>query len=71
MLFDATQQILEILKVGDFHVLLVAELLDHLDHAVAADLPGIDRLQGAPARARARGKVDAFGALRMIHRFAP
>ena len=47
MFLDPTQQVLEILQVGNFHVLLVAELLDHLRHAVATHLPGIDRLQCA------------------------
>ena len=46
----AAHQGLEILEVGDLHVLLVAELVDHLLDGGIRQLPGVDRLQGASAR---------------------
>ena len=71
MFLHAAQQVLEIIEVGDFHVLLVAELLDDVLHRVAADLPGVERLRGAAAGARTRGQVDAVGAAVLRHDPAP
>ena len=65
MLLDAAHEILEVVEVGDFHVLLVAELVDHARDRVAADLPGVHGLQRAAARARSRGGIDAGGC---VHR---
>ena len=59
VLFHAAQDVLEILEVGDDHVLLVTELFDDTAHLAAADLPRVERLQGAATCARASGEVDA------------
>ena len=59
VLLHPVQQILEVFEVGNFHVLLVAELIDDARDRIAADLPGIDRLQRATARTRACGGIDA------------
>src|SRR5262249_27804046 len=64
---DAAQQVLEIGEVGDLHVLLVAEFVDDAINRVAADLPGIQRLRRAAARAGTRGKVDAVATLVLAH----
>ena len=60
MLLDAVQQVLEVFEVGHFHVLLVAELLDHRIHVAAGKLPRVQRLQRAAAGTRARGQVEAL-----------
>src|SRR5690606_1677790 len=59
----AAHQVLEILEVGDLARLLVRELGDHLLRAAAGHLPGVHRLQRAPAGARARDLVDAVAGL--------
>src|SRR5690606_9901702 len=59
----AAHQVLEVLQVGDFARLLVRELRDHLLRAAAGHLPGVHRLQRAPAGARARDLVDAVAGL--------
>ncbi len=69
MRLHAAHQVLEVLQVGHFHVLLVAELGDDLLDAGAADLPGVDGLQRAATRARAGGGIDAVGA-HGVHSFA-
>ena len=67
MRLDAAHEILEIVEVGDLHVLLVAELVDHARDRVAAELPCIERLQRAAPRARARSRIDA-GCVMRLHR---
>src|SRR5690606_27511310 len=52
----------EVLEVGELARLLVGELLDHVAHCAAAQLPGIDRLQGALAGPRTRGGIDTIRA---------
>src|SRR6185312_6615307 len=59
--FDAVQQVLEVVEVGHFHVLLVAELLDHRVHVAAGKLPRVQRLQRATASTGAGGEVNPFG----------
>src|SRR5690606_13376036 len=59
---DAAHQVLEVLEVGDFMRLLVRELRDGVACVHARQLHGVHRLQRAPARARARHRVDAAGA---------
>src|SRR5262249_48647866 len=69
--FDAAQQVFEIVEIGDLHVLLVAELVDHARHRVAADLPRVDRLRRAPACARACGEGEAVGAVVFVFAHGP
>src|SRR5690606_11663472 len=64
---DATHQVLEILQVGHFVRLLVGELLDRVLRVHARELHGVHRLQRAPARARARHRVDAVAARTAAH----
>src|SRR6185312_10963312 len=59
--FDAVQQVLEVVEVGHFHVLLVAELLDHRVHVAAGKLPRVQRLQRTATGTRAGGEIDALG----------
>src|SRR5690606_4823025 len=66
----AVQQVHEILQVGHFHVLLVAELVDHRVHVAAAQLPRVQRLQRAAAGARARLHVDALAHASLPYRLA-
>ena len=63
------QQVLEVLEVGHFHVLLVAELLDHRIHVAAAHLPRIHRLQRAATGTRTGGQIDPLRTL--VHHSFP
>src|SRR5262249_28675885 len=65
--FHAAQQVFEVAQIGDLHVLLVAEFLDHAVHCVAGNLPCVQRLRGAAPRARTRGQIDAVGAMVRRH----
>src|SRR5690606_30275394 len=64
----AGDKVLEVGQVRDFVRLLVGELGDHLLRVAAGNLPGVDRLQGATARAGAQDRIDAgAGTERTVH----
>src|SRR5690606_23394778 len=56
-------------QVRDLARLFVRELRDHVAHVAAGKLPGVHRLQRAPARARTRDRVDAVATV-PVHRTA-
>ena len=62
----AAHQVLEVFEVGDLVGLLVGELGDQRALVGMVDLPGVDRLQRAPARARTSHGIDAVGTTMML-----
>ena len=64
---DTVDEILEVGQVGDLARLLVGELGDDVARAGAGQLPGIDGLQRATARAGAQDRIDAIRTAVLAH----
>src|SRR5690606_6793711 len=67
----AADQVVEVLQVGDLVGLLVGELGNHLLRGTAGHLPGVDRLQRAPAGARTLHRIDAARVAAPVHATSP